>query len=432
MKTDHDKCTDNTCLAYTVDETTYETKHVRDDCRCVHVGSDPRTVAEIYENQGVPVAKIWPIHDGQSVSIDIVDAVATEENYVAISHVWADGLGNPQSNSPPECQLKRLLELVDTLPGDKSGLPIWMDTLCVPLERQARKLAIAAMAKIYCDAESVIVLDSELREAATASESHEQMIRIGICTWAKRLWTLQEAVFAKNLYFRLKDGFVNSVSLQLMEEIRVMFNPHLWRPSLRAREFFSDRVPSDFSSFGPMVADKHPIIRWSISLMFRTTSKQMDESVRLASLAEMDVSRLLRYDILDERMREFLCMLDGIPAPVLFLEGNRVEIDGFRWAPRSLLSFSSSLGATSMEGDNLTKIGHLDPQHRGLRVTFPGFMLTVNRGLSLPFGDSAARFYTWIDRQDDDDPILLRFVEEGDRRRFLLHENVALVMEKPF
>ncbi len=36
-------------------------------------------------------------------------------NLVAISHVWADGLGNNQANKLPICQLERLQGLVNSL-----------------------------------------------------------------------------------------------------------------------------------------------------------------------------------------------------------------------------------------------------------------------------------------------------------------------------
>ena len=32
--------------------------------------------------------------------------------YIALSHVWADGLGNPKANSLPQCQLRRIYKLL--------------------------------------------------------------------------------------------------------------------------------------------------------------------------------------------------------------------------------------------------------------------------------------------------------------------------------
>lgn len=34
------------------------------------------------------------------------------DSYIAVSHVWADGLGNPDDNALPFCQIKRLVDRV--------------------------------------------------------------------------------------------------------------------------------------------------------------------------------------------------------------------------------------------------------------------------------------------------------------------------------
>jgi hypothetical protein len=90
------------------------------------------------------------------MSIEVVDAALTSEPYIAISHVWSDGLRNPRINALPRCQILRLRDLVANLPRmraantdetadtnvqDNISVPqrqhllIWIDTLCVPLER---------------------------------------------------------------------------------------------------------------------------------------------------------------------------------------------------------------------------------------------------------------------------------------------------------
>ena len=90
--------------------------------------------------------------------------------YTAISHVWADGLGNLEANALPRCQVERLLAYFNSLPWTKvrkftgedgfddstwSALPLvedsdytdaaldamrryfWIDTLCTPFSGQA-------------------------------------------------------------------------------------------------------------------------------------------------------------------------------------------------------------------------------------------------------------------------------------------------------
>jgi hypothetical protein len=38
-----------------------------------------------------------------------------KDKYIAITHVWADGLGNPRENSLPTCQIKRLQQSMSAL-----------------------------------------------------------------------------------------------------------------------------------------------------------------------------------------------------------------------------------------------------------------------------------------------------------------------------
>jgi len=92
---------------------------------------------------GIPV--VWFFEDGQiHVGNSACDTPATPGwpaviPYVAISHVWSDGLGNAIANTLPWCQLQRIQGLVDALYQDTAGnqhpVPFWMDTLCVPVEQ---------------------------------------------------------------------------------------------------------------------------------------------------------------------------------------------------------------------------------------------------------------------------------------------------------
>lgn len=67
-------------------------------------------------------------HAGATVDIPVSDVT-----FVAISHVWADGLGNPSANKLPQCQLSRLQGLVDNMvPAHQRPMPFWIDTLFIP------------------------------------------------------------------------------------------------------------------------------------------------------------------------------------------------------------------------------------------------------------------------------------------------------------
>src|SRR2546429_3762467 len=96
--------------------------------------------------------------------------------YVAISHVWSDGLSNPHGNSMPICQLSSLHRKVQALyrtasDRQESPIPFWIDTMCCPTDPpEARRLAIIAMRRTYADADKVLVLDSYVQSFPALSK----------------------------------------------------------------------------------------------------------------------------------------------------------------------------------------------------------------------------------------------------------------------
>jgi len=91
-----------------------------------------------------------------------------------------------------------------------------MDTLCIPVHPSAkayRKKAIQLLGKTFNEATAALVLDRELEmEDSTTATFFELGLRILCSGWAKRLWTLQEALLASEahgsdkLYFQMHDG----------------------------------------------------------------------------------------------------------------------------------------------------------------------------------------------------------------------------------
>ena len=89
------------CLGEKFDECSYRTAHTRDDCECDFCGPDVRKVIQILDDAEVPafVVRKHPSSTGgpSRVAIDVVRTTVISE-YVAISHIWADGLGNNSDN----------------------------------------------------------------------------------------------------------------------------------------------------------------------------------------------------------------------------------------------------------------------------------------------------------------------------------------------
>ncbi|KAI4241580.1 MAG: hypothetical protein L6R42_011228, partial [Xanthoria sp. 1 TBL-2021] len=158
----HQSCTDMECRANQINLSRYTTKHQRDGCQCPDLLVDVKDVIRILSRGLLPLLRMTLASHLGDVRIDVVEATPTSK-YVAISHIWADGLGNPFSNALPVCQLQHLYQIVRSLlekqtnddPGDVEFL--WIDTLCCPVEPpEAKIMALNQIRTPYIDASHVL------------------------------------------------------------------------------------------------------------------------------------------------------------------------------------------------------------------------------------------------------------------------------------
>ena len=254
----HVDCSDSECRL-NIDEDHYQQSHSstcqHTGCRMVETPLDE--VLDIIKQGGIPLMKLVG---------DTLEVRKAEFNvdYIAITHVWSGGLGNPERNAMWLCQLKEIMSLQrlsreviashnpprgpeSILPGvwnvimDPSKLQsnrplewIWIDTLCVP--RTANKTdetymnfvwdrrqdSINRMTQTYAAASSVILLDTELqnfnfRTTQKSGNNDEDILAAfarTLCSgWMTRCWTYQEAAMASELPVQHKDGpFVLSIA----------------------------------------------------------------------------------------------------------------------------------------------------------------------------------------------------------------------------
>lgn len=112
---DHDECTDEGCSKLQIDEKTYSPRHVEESCACSAAGPSLSEVATCLDSETFPVLDIV----GNTVDDVSAKGVPYEQSlaYVAFSHVWVDGLGNPAAITLPRCQLLQLRRLVEGLHG---------------------------------------------------------------------------------------------------------------------------------------------------------------------------------------------------------------------------------------------------------------------------------------------------------------------------
>lgn len=134
----HDRCTLEACTADQIDAETYKTKHIDAHCKCQHYRVAYDDLYTILAQGYLPLLRI---SSGPSLSDTWVEIVSSKDcsRYVAISHVWAEGLGNAENNSLPRCQLRSLAKMIEALKvhcdeHDDEEILLWCDTMCCPAE----------------------------------------------------------------------------------------------------------------------------------------------------------------------------------------------------------------------------------------------------------------------------------------------------------
>ena len=356
-KQDHRGCTELQCLANQVDEGTYETKHVPGCRGCGgHVEVDVQKITQILLKGGIPLVNIIEESSGvDGVSGDapaIRLEVVADAPYIALSHVWAQGLGNAQANSLPACQLRKIkqmsnqLVMTDLEPADSTTrikVAIWVDTLCIPVDpnlKQVRKLAITQLAKTYREADHVLVLETGLMSSATQASRMEKCTRLLCSAWVRRLWTYQEAILSKNgshcdkLQLQFSDGPVHFESL------------------LRAPNSLCHSEQALWSLLLALPLTKDEAFRLSTlarALKYRTTSRQEDEAICLSSVLGLDMAKVTQLRTSQERMIAFYSQIKTIPRNLIFRNMPRLDVDGYRWAPPSFLQQSAEIATRSAE-----------------------------------------------------------------------------------
>jgi hypothetical protein len=192
----------------------YNPAHTSDRCACENIvfeDADRRLISEKIEKGQIPLlqcAEFPNNHESkvQCYALKSFHLSAQIPRYVAISHVRSQALGNTQCNSLPRCQLLRLQALVNNLYNYCSEpIPFWIDTICVPLKRDTRRVAIKQMCQVFKEADQVLALDLVLSKICPSS-IQECFIGIKGSAWCKRLWTVQEGTLARKLRFQFLQG----------------------------------------------------------------------------------------------------------------------------------------------------------------------------------------------------------------------------------
>lgn len=330
---DHRGCQKHRCLLKQLDWLTYETKHTYEGCACPHVTASQADMSIILESNAIPLV-LWC--SGSQMKIVSSDDYP---NYVAISHVWSDRLGNTRANSLPRCQLERLHRIVnDLFEDEKIIVPFWIDTICCPKEpKESHDLAIISMRKTYRDAKEVLVLDAYLERTEWKPLSlMESLLRIICSSWTRRLWTFQEGVLAQSLLFQFADGALD------FDATAARFGYHATKLTgakiNRTCALLRGKV--DTVMIGApltLLRSVELLDMLSKALVFRATSVASDEALCLGTLTGTGMDTIVSA-LPPDRMRAFWSVQDGLSAAICLWNGPRlIGPPGYRWAPSGFL-----------------------------------------------------------------------------------------------
>lgn len=326
-----------------------------------------------------------------------VKNAAAEAQYIAVSHVWSQGLGNPKKNSLPKCQLQRIQRWVNNLVSkagpEKDPVPFWMDGLCCPrLPLDARRDAILKMAVTYERASHVLVLDQNLASVSTTRLSTvEILMRVYRSAWTQRLWTLQEAKLAQQVWFQFKDRAVNlehtlkdSHNMLLSDSLTTQVVAQQVIASLNVKwdglRSFERLRKSTGRAFLPDYASEPKHMRDFASLCYslsaRSTSEPTDEAICICSLMGLDLKPILDISV-DEpscaslRMRAMWKQWSALPQAMIFDHAPRLPYKGYRWAHSTFIRTRDSWIPFVGTDTNAT----IDTEGEGLLVALPAFVL---------------------------------------------------------
>lgn len=397
---DHSSCSEDVCATYQLDPEAYTIPHVAtktSPCDCAQLELDPSAILASDE-ESYPIIRLSRTDVNNDVTVFVESFDSSEvDNYIAISHVWSHGLGNPKQNALPSCQLQRIQRMVDDLASHANigsdAVPFWMDTLCCPvLPKESRRTAILRMAKTYERASCVLVLDQNLTSVNTKDLSNlEILMRVFRTTWMQRLWTLQEAKLARKVWFRFHNEAVSieQVLDQLLEDSKSITQILLRRqflPFLRARyNGLRERYHESNQVFDlPLTKACYRLISVAFSLSGRSTSWESDEVICTANIFGLNLAPILQITTEDPscaalRMREMWRQWTAVPLAIIFNRAPRLPYKGFRWAHSTFVrTRNRAIPLAEVEHD-----GMIDPEGRGLLVKPSSFILRNNLSLTM-------------------------------------------------
>jgi hypothetical protein len=144
-------------------------------------------------------------------------------HYIALTHTWQDRAITPNS----------LCALVERIYQQYGDVNIWCDLMAVPRGIATRTAVINNMHSIYSEADAVLIIpgkyDKEIISQRMKINKYGIKETLMMTKWAKRVWTLQEALLAQRLWV-------------LSEELIEVMNRYPSQEGLKRHTFLDHKI----------------------------------------------------------------------------------------------------------------------------------------------------------------------------------------------
>ena len=308
--TQHNMCAGKDCKVFDTSEHTYKTQHFHDcglDSHCQLKRVDMDLLTSLVHRHVIPLIRSTVRKTG--LHIEVIDS-SNIKNFTAISHVWSGGLGNYHENEVYECQLMSIHSSIPPHTPLSSKRFYWLDTLCIPIKYEDKKVAMSEMARIYASARRVVVLDPITLSTEASNLSFREMeVVIASSAWMARSWTMQEAALAVDLDFRFRDVTIPYRNIQSHKgPLADSQLQALWRRDVdRSDRNFRQRLTSP---------EDRLLIAWR-ELALRNSKQNEDIAAIIAVFIDRSATEVLDLDP-SKRVHALLRSQASIPAGLLF------------------------------------------------------------------------------------------------------------------
>lgn len=332
----HELCTGELCRRNQIVLEDYTQAHLDLSCRCRFIKPDLGQVFEILDANKIPVVEYLALE--QKLQVGAIHPEDRKADYIAYSHVWADGLGSCTEKGLPKCQIERL----HAIAGKKLvyGSWFWIDGLCVPRREPYRNTAVQLMKSTYRNPSGSVVLDNSLRHVSVS----DAPLRIGwtlyASGWMGRLWTYQEGMLPPWVDLELTDGYCDLY--QLVQNLYSLFQ------SGKNESLVSAILARDLLAALQKV---RPLDQWHQyrdkarrlvdvfnALTRRLTSRPEDQLLVISLLLDLNTHEIMA-EIGEARWGKLYLLLENIPWTIIFDRRPKLSsIPGFSWAPKTWIS----------------------------------------------------------------------------------------------